>query len=160
MDLFHINYWCLKNFSLCKNRISGIMVSLLTSSVVDREFEHRSGKTKDYKIGICCFSAKHTALRRKSKDWFARNQNNVSRVKLHVYPRTVVSVSYIVACWSSSKRSSSSSHWKLTRHDIAEKLLNWHKIPITHSLRLCIVYIKGLSPICKKYEFSISLLVD
>jgi hypothetical protein len=79
----------------------------------DREFEHRSGKTKDYKIGICCFSAKHTALRRKSKDWFARNQNNVSRVKLHVYPRTVVSVSYIVACWSSSKRSSSSSHWKL-----------------------------------------------
>jgi hypothetical protein len=32
----------------------------------------------DYKIGICCFSAKHTALRRKSKDWLARNQNNVS----------------------------------------------------------------------------------
>jgi hypothetical protein len=27
------------------------------------------GKTKDYKIGICCFSAKHTALRRKSKNW-------------------------------------------------------------------------------------------
>jgi hypothetical protein len=34
--------------------------------------------TKDYKIGICCFSAKHAALRRKSKDWLARNQNNVS----------------------------------------------------------------------------------
>ena len=32
----------------------------------------------DYKIGICCFSAKHAALRRKSKDWLARNQNNVS----------------------------------------------------------------------------------
>jgi hypothetical protein len=31
------------------------------------------------------------------------------------------------ACWSSTKRTSSSSHWKLTcsRHDIAEKLLNW-----------------------------------
>ena len=56
------------------------MVSALTSSVhvVDREFEPRSGQTKDYKIGICCFSAKHAALRRKSKDWLARNQENVS----------------------------------------------------------------------------------
>jgi hypothetical protein len=32
----------------------------------------------DYEIGICCFSAKHTALRRKSKDWSARNRDNVS----------------------------------------------------------------------------------
>jgi hypothetical protein len=53
------------------------MVSMLTSSVVDRGFEPRSGQTKDYKIGICCFSARHTALRRKSKDWLARNQNSV-----------------------------------------------------------------------------------
>ena len=54
------------------------MVSVLASSAVDREFEPRSGQTKDYKIGICCFSAKHEALRRKSKDWLVRNQNNVS----------------------------------------------------------------------------------
>ena len=27
---------------------------------------------------MCCFSAKHAALRKKSKDWLARNQNNVS----------------------------------------------------------------------------------
>ena len=54
------------------------MVSMLASSVVDRGFEPWSGQTKDYKIGICCLSAKHTALRRKSKDQFARNQNNVS----------------------------------------------------------------------------------
>jgi hypothetical protein len=40
--------------------------------------EYRSGQTKDYEIGICCFFAKHAALRRKSKDWLARNQNNVS----------------------------------------------------------------------------------
>jgi hypothetical protein len=60
------------------NRIGGVMVSVLTSSAVDREFESRSGLTKDYKIGICCFSAKHAALRRKSKDWLSRNQNNVS----------------------------------------------------------------------------------
>jgi hypothetical protein len=60
------------------NRIGGVMVSVLTSSAVDREFESWSGQTKDYKIGICCFSAKHAALRRKSKDWLSRNQNNVS----------------------------------------------------------------------------------
>jgi hypothetical protein len=36
------------------------------------------GQTRDYKIIICCFSAKHAALRRKSKDWLAHNQNNVS----------------------------------------------------------------------------------
>jgi hypothetical protein len=31
------------------------------------------------------------------------------------------------ACWSSAKRTSSSFHWKLacSRHDIAEKLVNW-----------------------------------
>ena len=53
------------------------MVSVLISSEVDRWFEPRSGQTKDYEIGICCFSAKHAALRRKNKDWLARNQNNV-----------------------------------------------------------------------------------
>ena len=61
-----------------KHRIGGVMVRVLTSSAIDRGFEPRSGKTKDYKIGICCFSAKHAALRRKSKDWLARNQNNMS----------------------------------------------------------------------------------
>ena len=60
------------------NRIGGIMVGVLASSVADRGFEPRSGQTKDYEIGICCFSTKHAALRRKSKDWLARNQNNVS----------------------------------------------------------------------------------
>jgi hypothetical protein len=38
------------------------MVSVLASSVVDRVFEPGSDQTKDYKIGICYFSAKHTAL--------------------------------------------------------------------------------------------------
>ena len=60
------------------NRIGSVMVSVLASSVVDRGFEPRSGQTKDYKIGICCFSAKNTALRRNNKDWLVRNQNNVS----------------------------------------------------------------------------------
>jgi len=52
---------------------------VLTSSVLDRGFELLSGQTKDYKIGICCFSANHAALRSKSKDWLAQNQNNVSK---------------------------------------------------------------------------------
>jgi hypothetical protein len=55
------------------------MVSMLALIAVDCGFEPRSGQTKDYKIGIRCFSAKHAALRRKSKDWLARNQNNVSK---------------------------------------------------------------------------------
>jgi len=59
------------------NRISGIVFSVLVSCAVNRGFESHSGQTKDYKIGICCFSTKHIALRRKSKDWLARNQNNV-----------------------------------------------------------------------------------
>jgi len=50
--------------------ISGVMVP---SNVVDRWFESRSGQTKDYEIGICCFYAKHAALRSKSKDWLAQN---------------------------------------------------------------------------------------
>jgi hypothetical protein len=41
---------------------------LLKSDIVD----------KDYAIGICFFSAKHAALRRRSKDWLARNQDSVS----------------------------------------------------------------------------------
>jgi hypothetical protein len=53
------------------------MVSMLTLSEVDCGFETWSGQTKDYKIGICCFSDKHTVLRRNSKDWLVWNQNNV-----------------------------------------------------------------------------------
>ena len=65
-------------YALCELlHVGGVIVSLLASSVVDRVFEPRSGQTKDYKIGISCFSDKHAALRRKSKDRLARNQDNV-----------------------------------------------------------------------------------
>ena len=53
------------------------MVSVLAANVVDDGFGYRSGKTKEYKAGFCCFSAKYAALK--------RNEDNV-------YPRTVVSV--------------------------------------------------------------------
>ena len=39
----------------------------------------RLRQTKNYDIGICCFSAKHAALRRKGKDWLARNQDKLSK---------------------------------------------------------------------------------
>ena len=54
------------------NRIGFVMISVLTCGVVDRW-----GQTKDYEIGFCCFSTKDISLRRKSKDWLARNQDNV-----------------------------------------------------------------------------------
>jgi len=41
-------------------------------------FKPRSGQSSDHKIGIRCFSAKHAAYKRNSKDWLVRNQNNVS----------------------------------------------------------------------------------
>jgi hypothetical protein len=58
------------------------MVSVIALGALDCWFESRSRQTKDYKIGICCFSAKHAALSRKSKDGSARNQNNVSDGKV------------------------------------------------------------------------------
>jgi hypothetical protein len=52
------------------------MISMLTLSAVECRFKPQSSQTKDYKIGICCFSAKRTAL--KSKDWLAWSRDNVS----------------------------------------------------------------------------------
>jgi hypothetical protein len=54
------------------------MGSVLVSIVVNRGFTPRSGQTKDYKIGMCCFSTKPVALRRKNKYRLAQNQNDVS----------------------------------------------------------------------------------
>jgi hypothetical protein len=62
------------------NRVGSIMFSVLASSAVGRGFEPRLDQTKDYKIGMCCFLAKHAALRRNSKDVLARNQDNVSEL--------------------------------------------------------------------------------
>ena len=51
----------------------GVMVSVPVSGAVDRRVKQFTEKS-----GICCFSAKHTALTRKRKDWFLRNQDDVS----------------------------------------------------------------------------------
>ena len=57
------------------NCIDNVMVSMLALSVVDHWI---TGQTKDNKIGICCFSTKHTALRSKNKGWLAHNRDNAS----------------------------------------------------------------------------------
>ena len=54
------------------------MVSVVASSALYRSFDPWSGPTNDYKIGACNFYAKQAALWRKSKDWLARDQDNVS----------------------------------------------------------------------------------
>ena len=48
------------------------MVSVLASSAEARGFEPRSDQTKDFKIGMCCFSAKHAAYKAKrtKTGWF------------------------------------------------------------------------------------------
>jgi hypothetical protein len=82
--LFYLWFLLYEPFTLflyrtCMNGINGVMVIVIASSA----FGHRSGQTKDYEIGICCFSAKHAPLRKKSKDWLARNQNNVTSSSSH-----------------------------------------------------------------------------
>ena len=69
------------------------MVNVLALSGVDRVFQSRSGQTKDYKIGICCFSAKCAALRRKRQRLVGSESEKCARVERHVYPLTFVSVS-------------------------------------------------------------------
>jgi hypothetical protein len=48
--------------------ISGVIISMLPLSAVDRGFESRSGQMKDYEISFCCLSAKHAAIRSKIND--------------------------------------------------------------------------------------------
>ena len=90
--------YILKNIWFSKlHPIGGIIVSVLVSRVADREFEPRSSQTKNYRIGMCCFSAKHAALRRKNKDWLARNQDNPSYLG-------VMSIRGLVFQWASTKK--------------------------------------------------------
>ena len=52
--------------------------SVFALSAVDRWFNPQMGQTNDYKIDFYWFSAKCAALRRKCKDWLARNRDNVA----------------------------------------------------------------------------------
>ena len=52
-------------FPYIVEHIVGVMVSVLASSAVYHRLETRSGQIKNYEIGMCCFSAKYTEIRRK-----------------------------------------------------------------------------------------------
>jgi hypothetical protein len=67
------------------NRIGGVMVRVLASSVVGRGFEPRSGQTKHNKIGICCFSAKHVVKMEKEQRLVGSESGERVRVGRHVY---------------------------------------------------------------------------
>ena len=69
------------------------MVRVSPSCAIDRRFEPRSGITKDYKIGMCCFSVKHVS---KTTDGLARNQDNVSvRGNMSIRGLGELSVSFV-----------------------------------------------------------------
>jgi hypothetical protein len=78
------------------NHIGGLMARELASSVVDRESEPRSGQTKDYDIGICCFSAKMQRL-------------NGSEFRI-MCPNAATCIAVTIECWPITKWTSSSSH--------------------------------------------------
>ena len=114
------------------NRIGAVMASVLASTAVYSWFESQSDHTKDDKIYIRCFTAKDTALKRKSQDCYARNQENVSEwcnmyIRGLLFQWNSTKKRSNLVCWSTAKLTSSSSHWKLTcfRHNVTEKLLSW-----------------------------------
>ena len=93
------------------------MVSVLASSTIDCGYEPWSCQTKEYNIGICCFSSKNAALRRKSRDWLARNQNNVSECMssytfvFGFWPRYLFLV--LDSCWATVRNSNMIYPYKL-----------------------------------------------
>ena len=51
--------------------------------MIDCVLETWSGQTKDYIIGISCFSANHARLRIQSTDWLAQDLDNLCCVSGH-----------------------------------------------------------------------------
>ena len=117
----YITFW------LTWNHIGGVMVSILTLSVVDRGFV---GSNHRWLILIF---AKDTALRSRSKGWLVQNQYNVSlwsdmstrgllfqlasTIKIQLRVLVQYKVDIIIIAWKVTF-----SH----HDDIAEKLLIWH----------------------------------
>jgi hypothetical protein len=71
------------------------MVRMLTSSVVDHGFKPRSGQTKDYEMGICCFSARHEECQNKSVDrepvWMLYDRKHQDNVFVSHFQRRILS---------------------------------------------------------------------
>jgi len=94
---------------------------MLASSAVDHGLELLLGQSKDYKIGLCCICAMHATLRRKSNDWFPRDQDNV-------FEWSNMSTRGLLFKWASRYKADiiiTSSNVTCSRHDIAETLVIW-----------------------------------
>ena len=121
--------------------IGGVMVSVLAWSAVDRGFEPQSVQTKHYKMGICCFSATNAKI-----GWLGIRimcPSGAIFLPSDCCFRELVLYKSNSLCWSRTKRTSSSFHWKLnsSRHDIAENigelaLNNNHSLETTTGLSL------------------------
>ena len=68
------------NFIIISNMFIYLFCHLATPVLANHigGLEARSCQTKDYKIGICCFSTKHVSLKGNSKYGLVQNQDNVS----------------------------------------------------------------------------------
>jgi hypothetical protein len=76
--------------------VFGVIVGVLDSIAVDRGYVPRSGLSKDYKSCSCGLSTMHTALRRKSKYWLHRNQDNVSTCILLLQCNSTIKINIMV----------------------------------------------------------------
>ena len=134
--------------------------SVLTLSAVDCGFKPLLVQNKNFKISICCFSAKHTyaAFRSKSKDWLARRNldnifewNNMSfRGQLFQWASSIkiklsVLVYYIADIIISSDVNCS-------RHDIGEKqysLTHYRKVAGCAMLKILLVCCFRMTWLCR-----------
>ena len=94
------------NWHMITTTTAPVMVSMLDSSAIDVD------QINVYRTGICCFLGKQTAYRSKS-------HMPTHRLLLQ-WARTIYKDPTM--CWSSTKRTSISSHWNVTyfHHDIYE----------------------------------------
>ena len=113
------------------HRIGSVIASVIASRTVNRWFEARLGQTKENKIGICWFSAKHTPLRRNIKDLMDRNQDNVSEwgdisIRRLLFQRaSTIQIQLSVLIQYKADLIIISLKLTCSRHDIAGKLLSW-----------------------------------
>ena len=78
IELFPVQlFYKIMSFSILKEQHLFMWYSPRIRYIV-RGFEPRSSQTKDYNISICCYSAKHAAIRSKNTDLLVRNRDNVS----------------------------------------------------------------------------------
>jgi hypothetical protein len=104
-----MTYHIFQDFLLFVNMedlIGVVRVSALISNVVDSGFEYHSEQTKNYEIGMYCFSDKNAAVRRTSNDFLVPNQNNVSefqgdmsiQIQVSLYSCFTVNGKYVNNC--------------------------------------------------------------